>query len=111
LADGIEKQFDAVPYVKHARTYLPIRFVAENLGASVEWDGLTSTATLRSEEAIISLTKGQRNIKINNKEFCMDAAPEIVDNRMMCPIRPIAEALNCSVDWVATENKAVITAL
>ena len=28
------------------RTYLPIRFICENLGAKVDWDGATSTATI-----------------------------------------------------------------
>ena len=39
---------DSPAYIDPAsnRTYLPVRVVAESLGAAVEWDGATSTATL-----------------------------------------------------------------
>lgn len=44
----VEVQVDAAPYIKHDRTYVPLRFFAENLGMDVQWDEETSTAILRS---------------------------------------------------------------
>jgi len=35
--DGQVKYFDAAPYIYRNRTYIPLRFLAENLGALVEW--------------------------------------------------------------------------
>jgi len=32
------------PMIVDERTFVPLRYVAENLGASVRWDGDTSTA-------------------------------------------------------------------
>lgn len=110
-ADGEVKAFETVPYIRNGRTYLPVRFVAENLGASVEWDAETGTATIRSEEAIITVSDRSNVITINGKETKMDVTPEIVSGRMMAPIRFIAQALNCAVGWNEKENKAVITAL
>ncbi len=45
---GVETKLDSPAYIDPAsnRTYLPVRFVAEALGAKVSWDGKTSTATL-----------------------------------------------------------------
>ena len=40
------QHFDCIFQRKSSRTYLPVRFVAENLGATVLWDGASSTATL-----------------------------------------------------------------
>ena len=37
---------DAPSFVRNGRMYIPVRFVAESLGAKVEWDGTTSTATI-----------------------------------------------------------------
>ena len=37
---------DSPAFIESSRTYLPVRFVAENLSATVLWDGATSTATL-----------------------------------------------------------------
>ena len=111
MADDETKTFEAAPYVKHKRTYLPVRFVAENLGASVEWDAKSGVATIRSEEAIIEISNRSKIMTINGVEAHMDVVPEIVNGRMMAPIRFIAEALNCSVDWIENENKAIIEAL
>ena len=37
----------AVPaFIENSRTYLPVRFVSEYLGAEVQWDGATSTVTI-----------------------------------------------------------------
>ena len=37
--NGEEKEFDAAPFIKEDRTFVPIRLVAEEFGASVEWNG------------------------------------------------------------------------
>lgn len=37
---------DAPPIIRNGRTFLPIRFVAETLGAVVEWDGKTQDITI-----------------------------------------------------------------
>lgn len=34
------------PMIVNGRTFLPLRFVSENLGAEVEWDGTTQTITI-----------------------------------------------------------------
>ena len=42
---GVIKENDVEPIIRNDRTMLPARFVAENLGATVEWDGETKTVT------------------------------------------------------------------
>lgn len=38
---------DAAPYIKEGRTYVPVRFFAEELGLDVQWDDATRTVILR----------------------------------------------------------------
>ena len=109
--DSIEKTFDVIPYIKDSRTYVPVRFITESLGASVEWNGDTKEVTIRSEEAVIVLTIGSKIIKIDNKRYNLDVAPEIVNDRTMLPVRCIAEHLNCEVNWEASSNSVIINAL
>lgn len=110
-AERIELRLgDNNTYMKHDRVFLPVRFVAENLGAEVKWDAASGTATIISEEATIVLTADSNIITINGKTTEMDAAPEIVEERMMLPIRHVAEALNCNVEWHADTHTAIITA-
>jgi len=42
--DGREVWLDAPPILLGERTMVPLRFVSENLGATVRWDGATRTA-------------------------------------------------------------------
>jgi lactocepin len=51
LVDGIKTKIDpsnleVVPVIINGRTYLPVRFIAENLGAMVDWDPATETVTI-----------------------------------------------------------------
>ena len=107
---------EVAPYIKNNRTFIPVRFVADALGASVEWDAETGTATLRSEENIIKLTTNDKQMLISDcksaiwKQIKMDTAPHIVNNRMFVPIRYIAENLNCDVEWNGETSTALIIA-
>lgn len=47
VVNGEEVVIDVPPTILKGRTMVPIRFVAENLGAEVEWDGPTRTVTIR----------------------------------------------------------------
>lgn len=109
--DSVEKTFDTIPYIKNSRTYIPVRFITESLGASVEWNAETREVTIRSEEAVIILTIGKNTIKVDGKKYKIDTAPEIVNDRTMLPVRVIAEYLNCEVNWEASTRSVIINAL
>ncbi|NLL68559.1 MAG: hypothetical protein GX236_12870 [Clostridiaceae bacterium] len=45
--DGVKKTMDVAPYFSETgRTMLPMRFIIENLGCDISWDGETYTATV-----------------------------------------------------------------
>ena len=44
--NGKTKTMDVAPIIRNDRTMLPVRYVAEALGAEIAWDGTTSTATI-----------------------------------------------------------------
>jgi hypothetical protein len=46
LVDGIEVKLDAAAAIYQNRTYIPLRFVSENFGAVVKWDGKTKTVNI-----------------------------------------------------------------
>ena len=45
--DGQSKNFDVAPYIYQNRTYIPLRFLAESLGAQVCWNAVTRQANLQ----------------------------------------------------------------
>ncbi len=46
--NGVEKRLDAPPSIKGDRTMVPLRFVAEELGCTVQYDGSTNTVIIYS---------------------------------------------------------------
>lgn len=46
VVDGVTKQLTAAPYISNARTMLPLRFITENLGCTVGWDGELKQITI-----------------------------------------------------------------
>lgn len=49
VVDGQALQFDVPPVVENGRVLVPLRFVSEALGATVDWNEATQTATITSE--------------------------------------------------------------
>lgn len=49
---GIE--FDTVPIIKEDRTFVPLRFVSEGLGATVKWDEYTRTVLITQPQKDLS---------------------------------------------------------
>ena len=48
--DGQPFEMDVAPFTQNDRTFVPIRFVAENLGYTVGWDEKTQTVTITDEK-------------------------------------------------------------
>ena len=46
LVNGIEIENDVAPIIINSRTFLPLRFVAENAGCEVGWEDATKTVTI-----------------------------------------------------------------
>ncbi len=100
INDG-EKLLDAVPVIRNSRTMLPIRFVAEALGAAVGWDDETRTVSVITDEVIIKIVVGATVAKVDGEEVELDS-PAYIDesnNRTYLPVRFVAEALGAIVGW------------
>ena len=112
---GKAKSNDVAPKIEKDRTMLPARFVAENLGAKVEWDGEKELVTITGknlktdENVTILITIGAATAKVNGKEIKLDSPAFIENDRTYTPIRFISEELGASVEWVEKDQKVIIT--
>ncbi|MBQ8837331.1 MAG: family 43 glycosylhydrolase [Clostridia bacterium] len=110
--NNASKVLDAVPVIKNNRTMLPVRFVAEAFGATVAWDGATSTATLKGEDSReVSITIGASAATVNGVSVPLDS-PAYIDpasNRTYLPVRAVAEALGATVFWSGDLGMAMLT--
>jgi N-acetylmuramoyl-L-alanine amidase len=90
---------DANPYVRHQRTYVPIRFVAEAFNMEVDWIQDEKKAVLKNETTTIEMWIDSNRLLVNGEEKLMDVCIEGVGGRTMVPIRHFAEILDFTVRW------------
>ncbi|MBA1336576.1 MAG: hypothetical protein HPY66_3011 [Firmicutes bacterium] len=93
--NGKPLSLDVPPSIIDDRTMVPARFVAESMGADVEWNGKTSTVRITLGEKVLNLVIGQRD-----EAAGLDVPARIVEGRTMVPVRYISEALGASVNWL-----------
>jgi hypothetical protein len=106
--NGVNKVMDAAPYIKGDRTYVPMRYMAETLGAEVVWDQTAQTVTLTKGDTVVVFTIGSTTYTVNGESAVADVAPEITSDRTMLPARYAAEALGAVVGWDAATQTVII---
>ena len=91
---------DAQPFIdENGRTQTPSRFIGEELGATVTWDGNAQKATFKKGSTELVLYIGKKDYEINGQKKQMDTAALLKDGRTFVPARYVAEAFGASVRW------------
>ena len=92
--------FDIYPITEKDRTLVPMRAIFEALGAEVEWENETQTATATKEGITVSVTIDSNRMLKNGEEIELDVPARLVgDSRTLVPLRAISEAFGCQVEW------------
>lgn len=97
--DGNYVDFDQSPVIIDGRTLVPLRAIFEALGATVEWNGDTKTVTSKKGSTSISLSIDSNTMYKNGKAVTLDVPSQLINDSTLVPVRAIAEAFNCSVNW------------
>ena len=109
---------DVAPMVVNDRTMLPIRFVAEALGANVDWYEPLQTVTVKSRKTDISIKIGQKYASVTEKialynqpikDVELDSPAFIENDRTYLPLRFVAEKLGADVQWDGATQTITIT--
>ncbi len=101
----------ATPYIddNSGRTLVPVRYLADVLGAVTSWDTDTRTITITSGGTTISMVIGSATLTVNGQAQTMDQAPVIRDGRTYLPARYVAEALGFTVSWDAGSQTVTVS--
>lgn len=103
------------PYMKQGRTYVPIRLVAEQLGAVVTYEKATRSILIEKGADTIRMYIGKTDYTLNGMKRTMDAAPEFMASdttggvRTMVPIRFVGEALGMQVEWTNCDGMVLLS--
>lgn len=97
-----EKQIDPennliVPFVEENRSLVPVRFIAESLGAKVSWDQANQSVCITMGNKEIKMITGCKEMFINSKKIALDVPAIIKNQRTFVPLRAISEAFGKQV--------------
>lgn len=80
-----------MPQVKEGRTLVPLRFIAENLGAKVEFNAPKREVTISYDGRIAKVIIDQKKYTIDDEPLEFDVPPQIFENRTLVPLRALCE--------------------
>ncbi|ASA25492.1 copper amine oxidase N-terminal domain-containing protein [Paenibacillus donghaensis] len=109
LVNGSRLTLAANPYIKRGRVMVPLRGMAEGIGAKVLWDAATRTATVKRGDHEARITAGSSAALKNGRQAELDAPAEVKRGVMYIPLRFSAESLGGRVTWSAKTASAAIT--
>lgn len=85
------------PFVENGRTYVPLRFIAEALGASVNYN--KGEITINSAEVNLVMRTDSLEATKNGTPITMENPVKIIDGRTLVPLREVSELLEKQVYW------------
>ena len=91
---------DVTAYAHDNRTFVPVRFVAERLGADVSWEGDTQTVVVEKDGHTIRMQVGSLTYTLDRQTKQLDVPAEYKastggNSRTMVPVRFVTQALGC----------------
>ena len=109
LVDGQKVANDVAPMIKADRAVLPIRVVAEELGADVAWKEAEKKITITKGDKVIELIIGKADADVNGTTVQLDAPAFIENDRAYLPLRFVATQLGADVAWSHAAQQVTIT--
>ena len=104
VIDGKTVQSDVAPIIQNSRTLVPLRVIMENLGAQVKWEASTGAIAIDTAAYHISFTVNSQSYIVNGDKKTLDAAPVVISDRTMIPIRALAESIGAEVNFDSAKN-------
>lgn len=91
--------FDQQPIIIEGHTMVPVRAVFEQAGAKVEWNQDTQTAIISKGDYYVTLKYGESVMYKNNEAIELESPSVMENDRILVPVRAIAEAMDFAVTW------------
>ena len=101
-------EFDVQPIEENGRLLVPVRAIFEELGAEVTYDDGDGVITATNDERTVVMQIDNPEMGNGTEVFTLEVAPKLVNDRTLVPLRAVAEAFDCKVEWIEGLNRAVI---
>ena len=109
----MKNTLDVAAYIQNDITMVPLRFISETLGCEIQWDHDAKKVTVTKADETVVLTIGDINAVSSSggqtKTTQLLAAPVILNDRTMVPLRFVSENLGCYVEYIEPTRQVLIT--
>ena len=102
--NGQKILFDQIPVSQNNRLLVPMRAIFEKIGASVAWDGASSTITAEKDDTKIELKLDSTTAYKNGSEITLDVPATAINGRTLVPVRFVADCFGVDVEWIGEKN-------
>lgn len=117
LVDGKTMNLDTPPILYNGTTMVPLRFVAEAMGATVKYDPTEQKIMITGSESgpaektqfDVILRIGKNEVLVNGEQKTISVPPMLYNGRTMVPLRFIAETMGANIEWNSVEKSVTIT--
>jgi hypothetical protein len=99
LVNGKAQSMEVAPTLMNETTMVPLRFIAEALGATVSWNAEESKITINMGKDIVELWVGKIQSKVNGQSRDMVVPALIILGNTLVPVRFVSENLNQDVSY------------
>lgn len=93
-----DKTMDVAPFIKDNRTMLPVRYIANAIGAEVNYDPKTRIATFQKYQSVVTLNIDKNVMYVNGSPVQLFTKPANVEGRIFLPLVNIAQAFGLKQD-------------
>ena len=100
---------DQLPVIVENRVLVPVGGVFVEMGFVPNWDANTRIATLTRSDFTIVIPAGANSFVVNNVVITPDVPQRMINNRLMLPLRAIADAVGGTAIWDSVNRVAHIT--
>ena len=94
--------------VQNGRTMVPLRDLAEKLGADVEWVQEKQEIVMTRAGSTVTMTLGKTTADVDGAAMEMDVAPYAVEGHTLIPARYVAEFFGQLVTWDQEKQLVVV---
>ncbi len=102
--------FDQPPIIMNDRTLVPMRAIFEAMNCEVVWhDNLKQIIVWKDDEWVMGMQIGLNRMWFpDGHDTILDAAPIVINDRTLVPLRAITECLGATVSWDGGTKKVSI---
>ena len=97
--EGNEQEFDQGAIVRKGEIYVPLRAIAEEMGAQVSWEEEGRKVIIEAEGTTVEVAADMQEIYINGEMGWLPAPVIIKNDRTLVPLQVLTAGLGLSAEW------------